>query len=1087
RQCHQLLALTQTLLARYAGVQDLVVGTPLSARGQPETERMLGLFLNVVAIRADLAGAPSFRELLGRTRERVLRAHAYGDFPFEQLVEALEVARDPAVTPVYQVLFSLRRTSAARASAGLVLEPAQELDTASAKTDLAITIEERAGDWLLDLSFAAELFDAATLERFGEHFENLLRSALAEPARPVWELELLGPAERARVLEEWSGAAPSYPRDLSLAVLFERVAARHPASPALVLRGETLAYRELNARANRLARKLVSLGVGRDARVGLCAERSFEMIVALLAIVKAGGAYVPLDPAYPRERLAFMLEDAGVEVLLVDARLADGLPATRAQRLVLEELELAGYPDDDLPARSGGGDLAYVMYTSGSTGRPKGVQIPQRAISRLVLSADCARLDRTRTLLALAPISFDASTLELWGALLHGAKLVLYPEHVPTAAELERVLKENGVTTLWLTAALFNAIVDERPQALSGLSECLTGGEALSVAHVRRAHAHLPPSVQLINGYGPTENTTFTCCYRIPRELPDGAGSIPIGRPIANTKVYVLDARLRPVPIGVPGELLTGGDGLARGYLGRPELDAERFVANPFGAGKLYRTGDRVRWLASGQLEFLGRTDDQVKIRGHRIEPGEIATLLGAHARVRKAFVAVHESPEVGKQLVAYFEAQDGPPPEPRELAAWLTERLPEYMLPATFVHVEALPMNPNGKVDRKRLPEPSFESRSGQRPRNEMENLLATLWEQVLGVEGVGPQDDFFELGGHSLLAVKLVQAIRDAFGQELELAALVSAPTLAAQAELLHLGIGSQRSGALVKLQPKGSQPPIFCVCSLGGTVLNQRPLALRLGSDQPFFGLQAIDLEAQLGRQASIADYARAYIEAMKKVAPRGPYVVGGHSFGGIVSFEIAQQLTSRGDEVAMLFILDSSLPNLDKGALDRLACAFAFVRGLPYLPGEALSQLRRDPERLARALRQKLRFVAGRTIGAGTRPEAAPEAQPEPGALGVRDVVEMSHWPENNRRIAERHWRAVLGYHPEAYPGRITLFRSRFQSPFLGLGNMMGWDRVALGGVDVVRVPGGHLTVLQPPNVDVLARYFRERLAQKRRAA
>jgi thioesterase domain-containing protein len=493
-------------------------------------------------------------------------------------------------------------------------------------------------------------------------------------------------------------------------------------------------------------------------------------------------------------------------------------------------------------------------------------------------------------------------------------------------------------------------------------------------------------------------------------------------------------------------------------------------------------------------IEFLGRTDDQVKIRGHRIEPGEIATLLGTHELVRKAFVTVHASPQAGKSLVAYFEAQDGPAPSAAELSAWLAERLPDYMVPAAFVHVDALPVNPNGKVDRKRLPEPSFESRSTLRPRNEMEKLLASLWERVLGVEGVGPEDDFFELGGHSLLAVKLVEAIRDAFGQELELAALVQAPTLVAQSHLLHLGVGSRRSGAVVKLQPEGSQPPIFCVCSLGGTVLNQRPLALRLGPDQPFYGLQAIDLDTQLGRPAAIEDFAAAYVEALKRIAPRGPYVVGGHSFGGIVSFEIAQQLTGRGDEVAMLFILDSALPNLDRSALDRLSGVLTFLRGLPYVPGEALDQMRRNPEELARSLRQKLRYVTGKAramTGSQARgPEPAPPSDDVgrlSGSMDIADVVEMSHWPENNRRIAERHWRAVLAYRPKAYPGRITLFRSRFQSPFLGLGNTMGWDRVALGGVEVVRVPGGHLTVLQPPNVDVLAERFRERLARKRRAA
>jgi aspartate racemase len=1094
-------ALAQALLARYANVEDLVVGTPIAARTTSESEPLIGLFLNVLPIRADLSGAPSFRELLVRARARLLASHAHQEVPFERLVEALEVPRDPALTPLYQVLFSVRRASVARAAGGVLFAPALELDAASAKTDLAITLEERPGAWLLDLTFAADLFDAATLERFAEHFERLARAALAAPARSVFKLDWLGPEERQRLIEEWSGTQPSYPRDLSLAQLFERMATRSADAVALVLAGEALTYRELNARANRLARHLVALGIRRADPIALCCERSFEMVVAVLAILKAGGAYVPLDPSYPSERLQFMLADAGAQLLLADEGNALKLRECGARVLALETLALDALADDDLPARSGGADPAYVMYTSGSTGKPKGVVIPQRAISRLVLRADYVRLDASRVLLQLAPISFDASTLELWGALLHGAKLVLYPERVPTPAELERVLKENHVTTLWLTAALFNAIVDERVEALSGLEECLTGGEALSVAHVRRAYEHLPPSVRLINGYGPTENTTFTCCHAIPRALAPDCSSIPIGKPIANTRVYVVDSSLQPVPIGVPGELVTGGDGLALGYHARDELNAARFIANPFAPGKLYRTGDRVRWRADGVIEFLGRTDDQVKIRGHRIEPGEIGSVLGTHPSVRKAFVTVHATSEAGKQLVAYYEAQDGPVPTGRELADWLGERLPDYMIPAAFAHLDALPMNPNGKVDRARLPEPSFESRSALRPRNEMESLLATLWEQVLGVDGVGPEDDFFELGGHSLLAVKLVQAIREAFGQELELSALISAPTLAAQAQMLYLGVGSQKSGALVRLQPNGKQPPVFCVCSLGGTVLNQRPLALRLGADQPFFGLQAVDLEAKLGRLATIEDYAGAYIEAMKSVAPRGPYVIGGHSFGGIVSFEIAQQLTSRGDEVALLFILDSSLPNLDKGALDRLASVFAFLRGLPYVPGEAFSQLRRDPEQLARALRQKLRFVAGKAVGKQTNPQPSqpPNTVPEtsaprgsqgvlqPNGMDIRDVVEMSHWPENSRRIAERHWRAVLGYRPKSYPGRITLFRSRFQSPFLGLGSMMGWDRVALGGVEVVRVPGGHLSVLQPPNVDVLAKRLRERLARKRRAA
>jgi len=1086
------LTLAEVLLARHAGVEDLVLGTPVAGRTRPECERAIGLYLNVVPIRAELGGAPSFRTLLARTRTRVLAAHAHQEFPFESLVEALAVERDPALTPVYQALFSLRRAARPLSAGGVRFAPAVELDTSCAKTDLALTLEEREGDWLLDLTYAADLFDAATMERLAERFEVLLDSALAAPERPVQELELATLAEREE-LARWRGRTPAYPRDEGLASLFERAAQAHPASVAVSLEGHTLTYAELDARANRLAHELIALGVARGSRVGLCVDRSLELPVALLAILKSGGAYVPLDPSYPKERLELMLSDAGIEVLLVDEALVSELPESGARRVVLESLgALEQRPATSPGLRSGGEDLAYVMYTSGSTGKPKGVEIPQRAISRLVFGATYATFDATRVWLQLAPISFDASTLEIWGALLHGARLALYPERVPTAEDLERVLRAEGVTSLWLTAALFNAIVDERPQALAGVRECLTGGEALSVAHIRRAHAVLPPGVQLVNGYGPTENTTFTCCYRIPRELPADVTSIPIGHPIENTSVHVVDRALRPVPIGVAGELVTGGDGLAHGYRARPELDAERFVTLPDGE-RVYRTGDRVRWLADGRIEFLGRSDDQVKIRGHRIEPGEIAVVLGTHPLVQKAFVTVHDVPASGKTLVAYFEARGGAPCSASELSSWLAERIPGYMIPSAFMCMEALPMNANGKVDRKRLPDPIFETRSTAGPRNDMEGLLATLWQQVLKVERVGPDDDFFELGGHSLLAVRLVQAIRDAFGQELELASLVSAPTLAEQALLLHAGIGTQRSSAVVKLQTKGDETPIFCVCSLGGTVLNQRPLAVRL-ADRPFYGLQAIELDSKLGRPATIEDYAAAYIEAMKKVQPRGPYVIGGHSFGGIVSYEIAQQLQKGGDEVEMLFILDSSLPNLDKGALDRMACIFAFLRGLPYLPAETLQQIKSDPEHLTRALKQKLRFVARKTglapkpaPGPRARPEAAPAPGNDPGSMRVADVVEMTNWPENNRKIAQRHWRAVQGYRPQRYPGRITLFRSRFQSPFLGLGSAMGWDRVAMGGVEIVRVPGGHLSVLQPPNVDVLARRFLERLERRRRAA
>jgi thioesterase domain-containing protein len=505
----------------------------------------------------------------------------------------------------------------------------------------------------------------------------------------------------------------------------------------------------------------------------------------------------------------------------------------------------------------------------------------------------------------------------------------------------------------------------------------------------------------------------------------------------------------------------------------------------------MYKTGDLVRWTAAGEIEFLGRNDDQVKIRGHRIELGEVQAVLGRHEALAKVFVTVHESPRAGKRLVAYVVPRSAPAPATDALDDFLRERLPEYMLPAAYVPMADLPLNANGKVERRLLPEPDFSrAASGAEriaPRNEVERLLAELWERVLGLADVGVHDDFFELGGHSLLAVRLLAEVKDVFGQDLELTSLIHAPTVAAQAQEIHAGVGRAATSPLVRIQPKGARAPIFCVCSIGGTVLNQRPLAVRLGNDQPFYGLQAIPLEERLGRRARIEDYAAAYLEIMCQVAPRGPYVIGGHSFGGVVSYEIAQQLRAAGEEVAMLFILDSALPNLgDKKVADQLASWLAFLRGLPRAPLEALRAARRDPERFRRNLRQMLRFV-GRRLGVGRgagrvaerEPVDAPEHLERNAGLRTEDILEMSQWPENYRRIAERHYHAMLEYAPRPYAGTVTLFRSRFQSPFLGLGFRMGWDKVARA-VDVRPVSGGHLSMLEPPHVDVLAASMRAAL-------
>jgi amino acid adenylation domain-containing protein/non-ribosomal peptide synthase protein (TIGR01720 family) len=655
-----LLAGFKALLHRYTGQADLAVGSPIANRNRVETEDLIGFFVNSLVLRTDLSGDPSFRELVRRVKETALGAYDHQDLSFEKLVEELQPERDLSQNPLFQVIFAVQNApSGPLELPGLTLSRFDR-DQVSTRFDLEIHVWEQKGSLAAVFCYNADLFDASTVDRMGRHWLTQLEAAVARPESRLSALPLLGSEERREVLSLARGVRAAYPRDSTVHEEFAVQAARTPEAVAVLFEGEQLSYGELNRRANQLAHHLGRAGVGPGVRVAICVERSLDLVVGLLGILKAGGAYVPLDPEYPQERLAFMLQDARAAVLLTKEPLLESLPSTEARVLCLDRdagallKEAVGEPRSGATAE----DLAYVTYTSGSTGWPKGVEVEHRGVLRLVLGADYAALSSEQTLLQLAPVSFDASTLEIWGALLVGGRCVVYPERVPTARELGDVLSRQGVTTLWLTASLFNVVVDEAPEALSPVRQLLIGGEALSVGHVRKAQERLPRT-RIINGYGPTESTTFTCCHPIPSPLAEGVRSVPIGRPIANTDVYVLDEGLEPVPVGVPGELFIGGDGLARGYLGRPDLTAEKFVPSPFAGGpgeRLYRTGDLVKWLGDGTIEFLGRTDDQVKIRGFRIELGEVQSALSRHPAVREAVVVVREGAAPGdKRLVAYI------------------------------------------------------------------------------------------------------------------------------------------------------------------------------------------------------------------------------------------------------------------------------------------------------------------------------------------------------------------------------------------------------------------------------------------------
>ncbi len=773
-----LLAAFQTLLHRHSDQTDIIVGSPLGARTRVETEKLIGYFLNTIPLRTDLSGDPTFRDLLKRTREVVLGGFANQDIPFEKLVDELRIPRLMDRNPIFQTMFQYQATAAPTLQLpGTVSEPLL-IETGTSKLDLVFTLAESANGISGDLEYNTDLFDDATIERLLGHYTQLLEAIVANPFQKISRLKLLSDTERAQLLD-WNKTQTGYPREKTIAQLFQEQAERTPENVALVFGSEQMTYRQLDESANQLAQHLHEVGVGPDSLVGIALDRSFDLIIGLLAILKAGGAYVPLDSNLPEDRLRFMIEDTGVSILITDKQFAFSAirkinPRTLPQILDVQRsfLDIQCSPEN----------LAYVTYTSGSTGKPKGVAVPQRAVVRLVKQTNYMRFGSDEVFLQFAPVSFDASTLEIWGALLNGAKLVIFPPQLPSLEELGATLCEHHVTTLWLTAGLFHQMVEHRLDDLRGIKQLLAGGDVLSVPHVNRVLEQFP-NCQLINGYGPTENTTFTCCYSIPRHW--NGRSVPIGEPISNTQVYVLDKNLEPVPIGVPGELHIGGDGLARGYLNRPELNTQKFISNPFYPdARLYKTGDKVRWLADGTIEFLGRIDHQVKVRGFRIELEEIEAALAQHPLIRQTVVVARSVGTTDKELIAYFTTENRIGLSISELRAHLGIILPSYMIPTHFVPLDELPLTANGKIDRRKLPAPeeiASTPDAGQvAPRNDVETKLLEIWRELLGRNHFGVRENFFELGGHSLLATRVVSRVAQKFQIDFSLQKIFEFPTI-------------------------------------------------------------------------------------------------------------------------------------------------------------------------------------------------------------------------------------------------------------------------------------------------------------------
>ncbi|MBM0744241.1 amino acid adenylation domain-containing protein [Phormidium sp. CLA17] len=807
-----LLAAFQTLLHCYTGQTDIAIGSPIANRHRSELEGLIGFLVNSLVLRTSLAGDPTFRELLGRVREVTLAAYAHQDLPFEKLVEELQPIRSLGQNPLFQVVFALQNTPMEQlVLPGLVLSPL-ELETKTSRFDLELYVWKctdnfrnlwgkgwQQSDGLRGvIVYDTDLFDATTIASLRQHFQTLLEEIVANPETHLSALPLLTTTEQRELLQQWQGTHSSDPENACIHQLFEAQVRQRPTAIAVKFGDRQFTYEALNQGSNQLARYLRRLGVKAETPVGICLERGIEAIAAMVAVLKAGGGYVPLDPSYPSERLRWMVEDAGIEVILTQADWAESLQTDQTMLICLEQEwgAIAQESDENLSAACTADQLAYVIYTSGSTGTPKGVMVPHRAVTRLVCETNYVQIEPGALMAQVANLAFDAATFEVWGALLNGAQLIgIERETTLSPTEFVTELQRQQISILFLTTALFNQTVSQIPVAFQSLNYLLFGGEMVNVDRVRSVVQHGKPQ-HLLHVYGPTENTTFSTWYEV-EDVPENATTIPIGQAIAHTQVYLLDENLNPVPAGVVGEIHLSGAGLARGYLNYPELTAEKFINAEFSV--LYKTGDRALYRANGNLEFLGRTDHQVKIRGFRVELGEIEMAIAQHPMVQTSVVVVREV-DRDRQLVAYVVPKSAMPTE-RDLRSFLKTKLPAYMLPAVFMALDTLPLTINGKVDQKALPPPNVtiarDVNLTVAPTTSVEAFLVQLWMQLLGRKQVSIHDNFFELGGHSLLATQLVSRICDRLQVELPLRSVFETPTIAELAQRIEVLQSTAQAG--------------------------------------------------------------------------------------------------------------------------------------------------------------------------------------------------------------------------------------------------------------------------------------------------
>jgi amino acid adenylation domain-containing protein len=1025
------------LLSLYTGQKELLVGTPVSGR-RTETQESIGPWENMLVLRTDVSEDPSITELFQRVRKVVASGLRHQDFPFELLVEEFHLERDLSRNPLFQVAFRLQEGSGEQLRMpGLAVSPFP-IESGVERFDLSVRAAE--GDDGLDVEFSynIDLFDTSTIQRMIQHFRRVLEHFVGDRAQHLSELSPLTEAERHQILLEFNHTAAKYPHELCIHHLLQTQAQRTPQAVAVEFNGKFLTYGELDFRSNQLSQLLRHHGVQRDVLVGLCVERSLEMVVALLGILKAGGAYVPIDPAYPSDRIRYVLEDANVKILLTQESLLPSLPSTAAEVICLDDswMFLVNQSGEPVAAESAAESLAYVIYTSGSTGKPKGVQIQHRSVVNFLYSMQREPgLSRDDVLVAVTTLSFDIAGLEMYLPLLSGARLVVASrEQAQDGRRLKLLLEESRATAMQATPATWRLLFASGWKGNREL-KVLVGGETLPPDLARELVSSCGP---VWNMYGPTETTIWSTVYQVEERH---RGLIPIGKPIANTQAYILDVNHRPVPIGVPGELYLAGDGLARGYLGRPDLTAERFVPNPFhpeAGARMYRTGDVARFLPDGNILYLGRIDNQVKVRGFRIELGEIESVLSKLPSVRSAAVVAREDRAGDKRLVAYVVPSSDQEFSGVRLRDFLKQSLPEYMVPSTFVKMDTLPLSPNGKINRSALPAPDSSPAEGGTTiaaRDDLELQLVNIWKKVLGVPDVGITDNFFDLGGHSLLAARMLCEIDMLLAKEIPLSALFRSATVESLAALIREAPESGPDPFVMQIQPGTGGVPFFAIVAPGEDSLGYAMLARHMGPDQAVYKIQAN--APVVGKRPYTEEEMRwmasEYVAAIRTVQQEGPYCLGGLCDGVHIAERVILELEAQGHQVGLFAIIDTwVLQNTQRRWLWLLSYLQQRLREINSL------SLAEQFAVYARWVTNQIRRLTGNTP--------------------VRTEWQETYWPDN--------------YTATVFRAPVVLFKRPKQPFYYVKDHQMGWGGRTESGVEIHEIDFDHVQLLREPHVRAL---------------